>query len=55
MIIEDLIVPNNGSFYFKQGSLQSADFTIGEKLPNRTVDLDINNVDNNDVWLYPTR
>ena len=45
--------PNNGFFfYFKQGSLQSADFTIGEKLPNRTVDLDVNNVDNNDVWLY---
>jgi hypothetical protein len=44
---------NNGFFfYFKQGNLQSADFTIGEKLPNRTVELDVNNVDNNDVWLY---
>ena len=32
--------------------MQSADFTIGEKLPNRTVELDVNNVDNNDVWLY---
>ena len=44
---------NNGFFfYFKQGNLQSADFSIDEKLPNRTVDIDINNVDNNDVWLY---
>jgi len=44
---------NNGFFfYFKQGNLQSADFSIGEKLPNRTVELDVNNVDNNDVWLY---
>jgi hypothetical protein len=44
---------NNGFFcYFKQGSLQSADFTIEEKLPNRIVDIDINNIDDNDVWLY---
>src|SRR5210317_769637 len=44
---------NNGFFfYFKQGSLQSADFTIDEKLPNRTVEIDVNNIDNNDVWLY---
>ena len=44
---------NNGFFfYFKQGNLQSADFSIAEKLPNRTVELDINNIDNNDVWLY---
>lgn len=44
---------NNGFFfYFKQGNLQSADFTIDEKLPNRTVELDVNNIDNNDVWLY---
>ena len=39
-------------FYFKQGNLQTADFSIDEKLPNRTVELDINNIDNNDVWLY---
>ncbi len=44
---------DNGFFvYFKQGSLQSADFDITEKLPNRVVDIDINNIDNNDVWLY---
>ena len=44
---------NNGFFfYFKQGSLQSADFSIDEKLPNRVVEVDVNNIDNNDVWLY---
>lgn len=44
---------NTGFFtYFKQGNLQSADFTIDEKLPNRIVEIDINNIDNNDVWLY---
>lgn len=44
---------NNGFFfYFKQGNLQSADFSIDEKLPNRTVEIDVNNIDNNDVWLY---
>ena len=45
--------PNNGFFvYFKQGTLNSADFTINEKLPNRVVELDVNNIDNNDVYLY---
>jgi len=45
--------PTNGFFcYFKQGNLQSADFEINEKLPNRVVEIDINNIDNNDVWLY---
>jgi len=44
---------NNGFFfYFKQGELQSVDFTINESLPNRIVEISANNVDNNDVWLY---
>ena len=44
---------NTGFFiYFKQGQLQTADFTIDDKLPNRTVEIDVNNIDNNDVWLY---
>ena len=38
--------------YFKQGNLLSSDFSIDEKLPNRVVELDVNNIDNNDVWLY---
>jgi len=44
---------NNGFFvYFKQGSLQTVDFAISEKLPNRVVQVDVANIDNNDVWLY---
>lgn len=44
---------NNGFFfYFKQGQLQTVDFAISESLPNRVVEIDTNNVDNNDVWLY---
>lgn len=39
-------------FYFKQGNLQSIDFTLDEKLPNRVVEIDVNNIDNNDVWLF---
>ena len=44
---------NNGFFfYFKQGQLQTVDFNITESLPNRVVEIDTNNIDNNDVWLY---
>ena len=43
---------NTGFFSYFSGNLQTADFSIDEKLPNRTVELDINNIDNNDVWLY---
>jgi hypothetical protein len=44
---------NNGFFfYFKQGQLQTVDFNISESLPNRVVEIDTNNIDNNDVWLY---
>ena len=44
---------NNGFFfYFKQGQLQTVDFSINESLPNRIVELDTNSIDNNDVWLY---
>lgn len=39
-------------FYFKQGSLQTVDFSINEKLPNRVVEISVNGIDNNDVWLY---
>lgn len=39
-------------FYFKQGRLQSVDFTVDEKLPNRAVNIAVNGIDNNDVWLY---
>lgn len=44
---------NTGFFlYFKQGSVQQADFTIEESIENRTVQIDVPNIDNSDVWLY---
>lgn len=44
---------NTGFFvYFKQGTLASADFTLNESLPNRTVSMNFDNINNNDVWLY---
>lgn len=39
-------------FYFKQGELSSIDFTIDEMVPNKIVDIDVNNINNTDVWLY---
>jgi hypothetical protein len=39
-------------FYFKQGTLQTLDFSITDSLPNRIVEIDVNSIDNNDVWLY---
>ena len=37
---------------FKQGQLQSLDFNIAERLPNRLVSIPVDNVNNDDVWLY---
>jgi hypothetical protein len=39
-------------FYFKQGELNSLDFTITESLPNRIVNINFDNINNSDVWLY---
>ena len=39
-------------FYFKQGSLQARDFGITERIANRTVNIDIDGINNDDVWLY---
>ena len=45
--------PNTGFFvYFKQGSLQSQDFTFEESIPNRVYSINTNNINNSDVWLY---
>jgi len=38
--------------YFKQGKLFSQDFAVSESIPNRIVNVDFNNVNNTDVWLY---
>jgi len=44
---------NTGFFmYFKQGALQSADFTVSEALPNRVLSIGFSNINNSDVWLY---
>jgi hypothetical protein len=39
-------------FYFKQGEMSSFDFNIAEAVPNKVVSIDINNINNTDVWLY---
>ncbi len=39
-------------FYFKQGELRSLDFSITESLPNRIVNVNFDNINNTDVWLY---
>lgn len=39
-------------FYFKQGSLNSLDFSITESIPNNSVAIDYNNINNSDIWLY---
>jgi hypothetical protein len=43
---------NTGYFlYFKQGELKKLDFNIKDSLPNRIVNVNFNNINNNDVWL----
>ncbi len=39
-------------FYFKQGTLQNLDFSFNESIPNNIASININNVNNTDVWLY---
>jgi len=44
---------NTGYFlHFKQGSLATQDFNLNQSLPNRTVSVNFNNINNDDVWLY---
>ena len=44
---------NTGFFlYFKQGQLGSLDFVVNEILPNKVIDIAVENINNNDVWLY---
>ena len=45
--------PNTGFFfYFKQGSLQNLDFSLGERISNRVVNVNIEGINEDDVWLY---
>ena len=39
-------------FYFKQGVLQNQDFNLAESVANRNVDINIEGINNTDVWLY---
>jgi hypothetical protein len=44
---------NTGFFFlFKQGILQNQDFNLTERITNRAVDINIEGVNNTDVWLY---
>jgi len=44
---------NTGYFvYFKQGVLSTQDFNLNQSLPNRVVNVNFNNINNDDVWLY---
>ena len=42
-------------FYFKQGSLINQDFTVQERISNRVVDIDLDGVNNNDIWLFEVK
>ena len=39
-------------FYFKQGILQNQDFNLTEAITNRQVNININGINNTDIWLY---
>jgi hypothetical protein len=44
---------NNGYFFlFKQGTLQNQDFNLAERIANRTVNINIEGVNNTDRWLF---
>ncbi|NBO92129.1 MAG: hypothetical protein EBV06_07410, partial [Planctomycetia bacterium] len=44
---------NTGYFlYFKQGELKNLDFNVDEVVPNKVINIDVNNINNNDTWLY---
>jgi hypothetical protein len=39
-------------FLFKQGTLQNQDFNLAERITNRAVNINIEGINNTDVWLY---
>jgi hypothetical protein len=39
-------------FYFKQGSLQTFDFSLQQQIANQNIDIDIQGINNSDTWLY---
>jgi len=45
--------PNTGFFlFFKQGTLNSTDFIITEKVANRVFPINTANINNSDIWMY---
>lgn len=45
--------PNNGYFfYFKQGTLKTADFSLQQQISNQVIPIDIEGINNTDTWLY---
>ncbi len=45
--------PNTGFFvYFKQGTLQTYDFTVNQRISNQVVDIPIQYINDTDTWLY---
>lgn len=45
--------PNTGFFlYFKQGRLQTNDFTFQQQISNNVHDINIQGINNSDTWLY---
>lgn len=44
---------NTGFFlYFKQGTLLNTTFSFPESIPNNIANINVNNINNSDVWLY---
>lgn len=44
---------NSGWFVqFKEGTLQSSDFTITNPIANEVIGVDVENINNSDIWLY---
>ena len=39
-------------FYFKQGNLESVDFTYEQQIANQVLNIDIQGINNTDTWLY---
>ena len=45
--------PSSGFFlHFRQGNLNTGTFTITQPSTNETIDIDANNINDDDVWLY---
>ena len=39
-------------FYFKQGTLSNKDFVLSDRISNRQVEVDVDGINGDDVWVY---